>query len=183
MPADPACCNQPDGEPGVRLFAGHTGRVAGGLGWPVAGRGGHRPTHRAGDRPPKWAAVTARPRPCPRRRLTRARGHGLLHWDLGLFGGAPSAVFAHRGMGFGADARLTATCRIVHAAHVRQPCGSRNRQTAQPATRRAIGSQQLPRAASGPSLWPSTLGRSFSCCPWLRRAGSFAEGGLPKAPG
>ena len=39
MPADPARCNQPDGEPGVRLFAGHTGRVAGGLGWPVAGRG------------------------------------------------------------------------------------------------------------------------------------------------
>jgi hypothetical protein len=30
-----------------------------------------------------------------------------------------------------------------------------NRQTARPATRRAIGSQQLPRAASGPSLWPS----------------------------
>jgi hypothetical protein len=44
--------------------------------------------------------------------------------DLSVFVGAPSAVFADRGMGFGADARLTGTCRIVHAAHVRQLCGS-----------------------------------------------------------
>jgi len=39
MLADPARCDQPDGEPGVRLFAGHSGRVGGSLGWPVAGRG------------------------------------------------------------------------------------------------------------------------------------------------
>ena len=58
-----------------------------------------------------------------------AREMSLGSWPASLGSGL---VRRHRlvpfspiaGWSFGADARLTATCRIVHAAHVRQPCGS-----------------------------------------------------------
>jgi hypothetical protein len=51
-------------------------------------------------------------------------GHGPLRRDLGLFVGAPGAVFASRGMGLWCGCTVDGTCRIVHADHVRQPCGS-----------------------------------------------------------
>jgi len=123
--------------------------------------------------------VTARSRPCPRRRLTRARGHGPLRWGLGLFVGAPGAVFASRGMGLWCgctvDGNLPDRPRCPCSPTVRQL----NRQTAQPATRRAIGSQQLPRAASGPSLWPSAHEPSFSSCALAAQAQSATTSRSP----
>jgi hypothetical protein len=47
------------------------------------------------------------------------------------------------GRGVGAHAQLTATCRIVHAAHVRQPCGSRTAD-------RTTGDQEGHRVAAAP---------------------------------
>jgi len=67
-PLTPPAATSRTASRGVRLFAGHTGRVPGGLGWPVAGRGGHRPTHRAGDRPRSELLSQLGPQPCPRRR-------------------------------------------------------------------------------------------------------------------
>jgi hypothetical protein len=110
------------------------------------------------------ARVTARSGPDPgdgRRRLRRSWPASV---NLGLFVGIPGAALAYRGMGFGTYVRLTGTCRIAQAA----PC-SPNRAAAGPAActsgdqegHRAVPS---PGGAEGPSLWPSTLERSCSCC-------------------
>jgi hypothetical protein len=96
MPADPARCNQPDGEPGVRLFAGHTGRVAGGLGWPVAGRGVTVQPIGLAIGPEVGCCHSSVPA-IPRRRAETSPGHGPLPWDLGLFGGAPRSLLKGRG--------------------------------------------------------------------------------------
>jgi hypothetical protein len=83
--------------------------------------------------------------------------------DLGLFVGAPSTVLRqsrdqpwYAGM---VDRNVADRPRCPCSPTVRQ----QDRQTAPAATRRAIGSPRPP-AAKGPSLWPSTLERSFWCC-------------------
>ena len=149
---------------GACLFAGRPGRVAGVL--RLAGETGGSPPSRLG-----WLAALG---PSCRHSLVPATTPGGAaspgSWpgsmDFSLFVDAPSAVSPIAGWDFGTHARLTGMCRIIQAAPCSPTVRQLNRQTARAATRRAIGSQQqLPRAASGPSLWPSTHGRSFSCCP------------------
>jgi hypothetical protein len=66
------------------------------------------------------------------------------------------------GWGFGADARVDGNLSDRPSWPCSPTVRPQNRQSARPATRRAIGSRQLPRAANGPSLWPSTHRPSFS---------------------
>jgi hypothetical protein len=106
----------------------------------------------------------------PRRRPT-SPGAWPGSMDLSLFVGAPSAVSPIAGwtlVPMHGDRNAPDRPRCPCSPTVRQP----NRQNARAATRRATGLCHPPVAR--PSLWPSTLERSLSCCvsPVQARGGS-----------
>jgi hypothetical protein len=82
---------------------------------------------------------------------------GPLPSGLGVFVRATSAGCANRGMEHWYACTVDGNFRIVQAAPGSPRVRQQKRQTARPATRRAIGSRQASPAARGPSLWPSPL--------------------------
>ena len=96
-----------------------------------------------------------------RRRLTRASGGMARFAGIWACSAARLVRFSPiAGWGFGADARLTATCRIVHAAHVRRPCGSET-------GRRTTGDQEGHRVAAAPPGCEWTVSVALHSQPFL----------------
>jgi hypothetical protein len=68
---------------GVRLFAGHSGRVGGGLRLAGGRQGGHRPPIGLAIGPGSGLLSQLGPGHAPETSHARLRGHGPLRWDLG----------------------------------------------------------------------------------------------------
>jgi len=153
---------------GVRLFAGRSGRVDGGLGLAGGRQGGHRPAHRAGDRPGSGLISQLGP-DMPRRRAPETSA-GAWPASLGselvrrraLCGFRPSREEALGGCTV--DGNLPDRPRCPCSPTV----GQLNRQTARPATRRAIGSQQLPRLRVDRLCGPPLTTLPSRAAPWLQ---------------